>query len=121
MKPLGSLIIIAAMSLGAQPQPDMAAACPTSLKALLALARSAPAEFSADAMIEIARSSLVSSSREKLALLEEASRPAAGAQEKVGLQWAYGGGPYSETHTAFIRGMDAVSLQARVVRAASDI
>ncbi len=95
--------------------------CPTGIKSLLTLGRSAPPEFSADSLIEVARSNLVLASAEKMALLEEANRRAADAQEKVGLQWVRGGGPYAETHAALLRGMDQVSLRARVVRVMSDI
>lgn len=88
------------------------------IDALIDRARSAPAEFAADALIRLAQSSRVAKDK-KAGLLEEAFRRAAGAQQplkKRAIPAARTGSPVF-LGRAFGQGLDANTLQSRAVRA----
>ena len=87
--------------------------------ALIAAVSSAPPEFSADLLIRIAGSKLVSDKHKRIELLEDAFRRSSDAQQKLRRRvWA---GPV-DTRSGYLSAayelrLDALSLESRVIKA----
>jgi hypothetical protein len=92
------------------------AAGPSEVSGLIDLARSAPPEFSADAMIRIATSNQIEKNR-KVALLEEAFQAASSAQQayKRHAALARSAGPVRFLNSAYAQNLDALSLRLRAL------
>jgi len=94
-----------------------AASAPTLIESTVDMARGAPGEFAADAMIRIASLDQVEKFR-KLTLLEEAFRRAAEAQEPYRRRASITGGPAAAFfNRAYDQNLDALTLRLRVVEA----
>lgn len=88
------------------------------VQAVIAMARSAPPEFAADALLTLVENGLIPDRRRQRELLQEAFAIAADAQEKIALKRGAGDSPVtSALHGAFRNGIDRVSLRARAVEA----
>ncbi len=88
------------------------------VQAVIAMARSVPAEFGADAMITLVEHGLIADRRAAQSLLEEAFTLAGNAQEKIALKRGSGDSPITGAlHGAFRNGIDQASLRARAVEA----
>jgi hypothetical protein len=95
-----------------------AAGAPTAIESAIDMARAAPGEFAADAMIRIAALDQVEKGR-KLSLLEEAFRRAAESQEpyrrRAGITKVAGSAGF--LNRAFDQDLDTLTLRLRVVEA----
>ena len=95
-----------------------AAVLPSDVSAVVDLARSAPGEFAADALIRVAALDRLEKPR-RIELLEEAFRRASEAQEPLKREAAIAraGGPASFLNRAYGQDLDALSLRMRAVEA----
>jgi hypothetical protein len=93
-------------------------AAPFDIEALIGQARSAPPEFSADALIRLAGVSGLAKDR-RMALLEEAFHNAAGAQQPYKRRFAaiQTGGPSRFYNQVYSQDLDGLSLRLRAVDA----
>src|SRR5580704_16557856 len=88
------------------------------VQSVIAMARSVPAEFGADAMITLVEHGLIPDRRAAQSLLEEAFTLAGNAQEKIALKRGSGDSPITGAlHGAFRNGIDQASLRARAIEA----
>ncbi len=82
------------------------------------MARTAPPEFGADALITLVESGVIADHRAQRDLLDEAFAMAGNAQEKIALKRGSGDSPItSALHGAFRNGVDQASLRSRAAMA----
>ena len=112
-----AILPMLAAALCAQPSPSKFARVGLDrgeIQAVISMARSAPAEFGADALITLVESGLIADHRAGRDLLDEAFAMAGGAQEKIALKRGAGDSAVtSALHGAFRNGLDAASLRSR--------
>src|SRR5581483_902694 len=94
------------------------AAAPSEVAGLIDMARAAPPEFAADALIRIAASGGIDKAK-KAALLEEAFQTAQSAQQpyKRRIALAKTGGPVRFVNSAYAQEIDSLSLRLRAIEA----
>jgi hypothetical protein len=115
------LAVGASFALPAQPSPEKTTTTGidrADIQAVIGLARVAPPEFGADALITLVETGLIADHRQQHDLLEEAFTLAGNAQEKIALK--RGGGDSAMTaalHGAFRNSIDQASLRSRAVQA----
>lgn len=93
---------------------------PAAVESTIDMARAAPGEFAADAMIRVAALEQLDKAR-KVALLEEAFRRAAEAQEpyqrRSGINKPVGGASYFNFNRVYNQDLDGMSLRLRAIEA----
>jgi len=114
---LAILPLLGALALHAQPSPGKSTRTGVDrgeIQAVIGMARVAPPEFGADALITLVESGMIGDRRAQRDLLEEAFDMAGNAQEKIALKRGSGDSPItSALHGAFRNGVDQASLRSR--------
>jgi hypothetical protein len=118
---LAILSLLAALALHAQPSPGKSTRTGVDrgeIQAVIGMARVAPPEFGADALITLVESGMIGDHRAQRDLLEEAFDMAGTAQERIALKRGSGDSPItSALHGAFRNGVDQASLRSRAALA----
>jgi hypothetical protein len=115
------LLSALALALNAQPSPGKSTRAGVDrgeIQAVISMARVAPPEFGADALITLVESGMIGDHRAQRDLLEEAFDMAGNAQEKIALKRGSGDSAItSALHGAFRNGVDQASLRSRAALA----
>jgi hypothetical protein len=118
---LAILPLLGALALHAQPSPGKSTRAGVDrgeIQAVIGMARVAPPEFGADALITLVESGMIGDHRAQRDLLEEAFDMAGNAQERIALRRGSGDSPItSALHGAFRNGVDQASLRSRAALA----